>query len=243
MDLFLKFKKDYLNYLTSIILPALIAGIFIPVFKHLLGAKGYGNFSIWFNAILILTAILSGWIAQSIILFYPASADKQLFSKQALILSARTQAIFFVPVLLVIWFISHNFILALLCSLVLVVTSIQFTILPIIQSGFLSTKIILSELIRVATYVFCAVLLLSLSGLNYLYSLFLSVIASYTFSLLYLIKQAKSFFKNQSFNTDEILGQKKLFRIFFNYGAPLSLWFVFAYLLSYVDKLFMLKNL
>ncbi len=128
MDLFVKFRKDYFNYLISIILPALITGISIPVFKHLLGAKGYGNFSIWFNAILILNSILSGWITQSIILFYQGSANKRLFSKHALILSGRTQAVFFIPVLLIIWHLSHDFLLAVLCSLVLLATSIQFSI-------------------------------------------------------------------------------------------------------------------
>ncbi len=243
MDLFLKFRRDYLNYLVSIILPALITGISIPVFKHLLGASGYGSFSIWYNAILILTSILSGWITQSIILFYPASENKRLFSRQALILTGRTQLIFFIPVLIVLWILSHDFFLSLLCSLVLLVTCIQFSILPIIQSSFQSRKIILSELIRVVVYVSFAILLLKLSGFKFLYSLFIAVIASYTFSLLYLIKQARIFFRNQEFHNDKMAGPKKLFKSFFNYGAPLSLWFVFAYLASYIDKLFMLRNL
>src|SRR5258708_10493667 len=192
MDLFLKFRKDYFNYLVSIILPAFISGVSIPVFKHLLGAKGYGNFSIWFNAILIITSILSGWITQSIILFYPASANKRQFSREALILSGRAQLFFFIPVAIGVWYISNDLILAVLCSLVLVVTSIQFTMLPIIQSSFLSKKIILSEIIRVLSYVVFAVLLLKLSGFPYLYSLFIAVIISYSFSLFYLTKQARN---------------------------------------------------
>jgi O-antigen/teichoic acid export membrane protein len=242
MDLFLKFRKDYFNYFLSIILPALISGISIPVFKHLLGATGYGNFSIWFNAVLILTSILSGWITQSIILFYPSSANQRSFSKEALILSGRTQLVFFIPTLLVAWNIGHNFILALLCSLVLLVTSIQFSILPIIQSSFLSKKIILSELIRVVIYITFAILFLKFSPLTYLYSLFISVIAGYSFSLFYLIKQARIFFKKKELPGTKDIGQKHLFNKFFNYGAPLSLWFVFSYLLSYVDKVFMLKH-
>jgi O-antigen/teichoic acid export membrane protein len=242
MDLFVKFRKDYFNYLISIILPALITGISIPVFKHLLGAKGYGNFAIWFNAVLILTSILSGWITQSIILFYPGSSNKRLFSKHALILSGLTQLLFFIPVLLIIWYLSHDFLLATLSCLVLLVTSIQFSILPIIQSGFLSRKIILSELIRVVTYVASAIFFLKLSGFSYLYSLFIAVIASYSFSLFYLISQARIFFRTREMKSAEGEDFRKLFRKFFNYGAPLSLWFVFAYLLSYIDKLFILKN-
>src|SRR6185312_9547600 len=98
MDLFSRFKKDYFNYLVSIILPALISGISIPVFKHLLGAEGYGKFSIWLNAVLIITAVSSGWITQSIIRLFPASENKYSFSKNAIKLSIETQLLFFAPV-------------------------------------------------------------------------------------------------------------------------------------------------
>ena len=241
MDLFSRFKKDYFNYLVSIILPALISGISIPVFKHLLGAKGYGKFSIWFNAILIVTAILSGWIAQSIIRFFPQSENKHSFSRKAILVSLKTQLVFFFPVLIIAYFIGHDIFLAILCSLVLFVTSLQFTMLPIIQSGFLSKKIITSETIRVFTYVGGAILLLRLTGLSYLYSLFISVFASYFFSMLFLVNQATKFFKAEdslkNIKTEKVDVLKK----FFNYGALLSLWFVFAYMISYVDKLFMFK--
>ncbi|MEO7046430.1 MAG: oligosaccharide flippase family protein, partial [Ferruginibacter sp.] len=240
MDLFSKFKKDYFNYLISIILPALISGLSIPVFKHLLGAEGYGKFSIWLNAILIITAILSGWIIQSIIRFFPASDDKYLFSRNAILLSLRTQFIFFIPVFVGAWFLSHDTWLSLLCSLVLLATSIQFTILPVIQSNFLSKKIISSETIRMLAYVACSVFLLKLTGISYLYSLFAAAFISYSLSSIYLIMQARKFFNSQNV-TSNYTGATRLhlFKTFFNYGAPLSLWLVFAYLLSYIDKLFM----
>ena len=85
---------------------------------------------------------------------------------------------------------------------------------------FFVKKIILSELIRVLNYVSCAILLLKLSDLSYLYSLFISVIASYIFSLLYLIKQARNFFRGEKYSVPETIGQKKLFKSFFSYGAP-----------------------
>lgn len=241
MDLFSRFKKDYFNYLISIIFPALISGLSIPVFKHLLGAEGYGKFSIWLNAILLVTAILSGWIAQSIIRFFPASHHKYSFSKKAITLSIKTQFIFFIPVFLVTWYIGHNMLLAFLCSLVLLTTSIQFTILPIIQSSFLSKKIISSETIRVFSYVSCAVFLLNLTGISYLYSLFIAAFVSYSFSLFYLINQSFKFFREQDVLKNDTEESIHLVRKFFRYGAPLSLWLVFAYLLSYVDKLFMFK--
>ena len=242
MDLFVRFRKDYFNYLISVILPALISGISIPLLKHLLGATGYGFFSIWFNAILILTAILTGWITQSIILFYPSSDNKQFFSNEAFRLSMRTQIIFFLPVLVVIWYLSQDILFAFLCSMVLLVTAIQFCILPIIQSNFQSRKIIFSEFIRVVTYVGCAILLVKISRFSYLYALFIAVIISYSLSLFYLRVQARKFFTSDLTAGNEKSTTKHLFKKFFKYGAPLSLWFVFACLLSYVDKLFMLRQ-
>lgn len=240
MELFSKFKKDYLNYLISIILPALLSGVSIPIFKNLLGAKGYGKFSIWFNAILIVTAILSGWIAQSVIRFFPGSSDKHSFSRNAIILSLKTQAVFFIPVFILAYYLGHDFFLALLTSLVLLTISLQFTILSVIQSSFLSKKVIASETIRVFTYVGGAVLLLKFSGFSYLYSLFIAVVASYLFSLLFLIKKALQFFKQENVELNKN-PTEHLVKKFFKYGSPLSLWFLFSYLISYVDKLFMFK--
>ncbi|MGH2565174.1 MAG: oligosaccharide flippase family protein, partial [Ginsengibacter sp.] len=112
----------------------------------------------------------------------------------------------------------------------------------IIQSGFLSKKIIFSELIRVVTYITCAILLLELSKLSSLYSLFIAVIISYSLSLFYLTRQSGKFFSNAEAEDDKVNDLQSMFKKFFNYGAPLSLWFVFSYLLSYIDKLFILKH-
>ena len=171
-ELFSLFKKDYINYLLSIILPAVISGLSIPVFKHLLGAEGYGLFSIWLNAVLIGTAVLSAWITQSVIRFYPSASNKLAFSKKAIRLSLYTQALFFIPTFLMAWYASDDVLLAVLCSLLLFAVSIQFTLLPIIQSGFLSKKIIWSEFIRIVSYVLLALVLLKLTHVEYIYALY-----------------------------------------------------------------------
>ncbi|MBS1735228.1 MAG: oligosaccharide flippase family protein [Bacteroidetes bacterium] len=241
MDLFSRFKKDYFNYLISIILPAAITGLSIPLFKHVLGAKGYGSFALWYNAVLILSAVLSGWITQSIIRFFPTSKNQNRFAKGTLEISLKTQLAFFVPVFCGFLYFSHSYVLSLFCLLALFVSSLQFTIAPILQAAFLSKKIIFSELIRTASYILVALCFLLLTHVNYLYSLFLAVIISYLFSLVYLQKQSNSYFKIS--NSENIgLAHEPLFKKFLKYGGPLSFWFVFAYLLSYIDKIFILKN-
>src|SRR6185437_14068639 len=189
MDLFSRFKKDYFNYLVSIILPAAISGLSIPLFKYLLGAKGYGRFSIWLNAALIISAILYGWIAQSILRFYHTSSDKERFTKEAILLSLRTQFILFLPILIILYLVSHDLLTAVLFGLIVITVSLQFTILNIIQSSFLSKKIITSEAIRMVSYLIIAVILLKITGIPYLYSLLLAVIISYLLSVLFLFRQ------------------------------------------------------
>ncbi len=246
MSLFLRFKKDYFNYLISIILPAFIAGISIPVFKHLLGAQGYGSFSIYYNAVLICNAITTTWITQSIYRFYPSNNNKELFARLSIALSCLTQVICFVPVLVFSWYLKNTLVFGILLCAAIFTISLQFLYMAIAQSSFLSRKTIYSETIRAVTYILIAVTLLLFTHYNYLYVLFIAVIVSFALSIVYLRRQTSVFFLQiEKDPVDPIaeLSLMKLARRFFNYGAPLSMWIVFAYLLSYVDKILILKNL
>lgn len=237
MELFTKFKKDYFNYLLSIILPALISGLTIPILKNLLGAEGYGKFSLWYNAILILTALFSAWIAQSILRFFPKSDNKIEFSKKAIRVSLKTQALFCIPIFITVYLISKDLLLSLLFELTLVLSSLQFTVLPILQSAFLSKKIIFSEIIRTCTYVGIAVLMILFIPVFYIYALLLAVSISYLFSLQFMVRAGEPpISKLEKTEINNSNGQ--LTRKFLKYGAPLSMWFMFSYLLTYSDKLF-----
>lgn len=243
MDLFARFKKDYFNYLISFILPALVTGISIPVFKRILGPDGYGYFSIWFNAVLIVVAILIGWITNSILRFYVASPDKSMFIRKTLILLGFTLLAFFVPSTVIVWYLKKDVLLSVFFSISLCSICLQFTIAAICQAGFLSKKIMFMETIRVGSYLVIALLFLLLSNIYYLYVLFFSTFISYALSTIYLYKQgAKSLII-----VGDMLHKKKLdlsfAKYFFIYGAPFSFWYMFALLLTYIDKVFMLNNI
>ena len=242
MDLFSKFKKDYVNYLLSVIFPALIMFCSIPVLKRMLGAKGYGDFAIWFSAVLLLSATMGGWIFQSILRFYPGSKNKSLFTKQAIAICYRTQLFICIPAFLLVWYLKNDVLAALLFVFALFSTSMQFSILSISQSSFLSKKNIYSESIRATSYIGAALILLILLKVHYWYALFIAVIISYSLSAFYLYKQnSRAVTKNEP--TDTVHEDtKELARRFFKYGGPLSLWFIFNYMSSFADKLFMLKN-
>lgn len=241
MDLFSRFRKDYINYLISIIVPTIITAVSIPLFKQLLGSKGYGNFSITFNTVLLCTATLTGWVSQSVIRFMPASNNKSSFVQQSVILSAITQAIFFVPVFLIVWYLKADVLMALFFSITLFVTSLQFSVLAISQTVFLSKKSIFSELIRTVSYITVALILLKYSNLHYMYALFISIILSYLLSFLYLRNQIQKLLQSEAENNAEAELLQPLFKKFIAYGGPLSLWFVFAYLITLTDKYFILQ--
>ena len=243
MSLFLRFKKDYYNYLISIILPVIITGLSIPIFKHLLGAEGYGSFSIYLNAVLIGTATTTGWVTQSVFRFYPSHANKFLFAKLAISVILITQLICFLPVLFFAWYIKRDLFLAIFICIAFLFTSLQFLYTALAQSSFLSKKTIYSETIRSVCYILIAVSFLSFTKINYLYVLFLAVIISFAASVFYLRIQTNKFLLDIDNNINIQLSLKSLTKTFFNYGAPLSMWFVFAYLLSYIDKIFLLKHL
>jgi O-antigen/teichoic acid export membrane protein len=246
MNLLSRFKKDYLNYLIGILLPAITAGIAVPLFKNLLGAEGYGDFSIYFNAAFICTAITTGWITQSIYRFYPSEKNKELFARLSISISLRTQLFFYLPVIATVWLIKSDLLLGLLLCIAIFINSMQFAYLSIAQSSFLSKKTIYSETIRSVSYIIIAIVLLLIVPHQYLYALFIAIIISYTLSIYYLRVQTRDFFsENANENKSHVheLNYKSLSRKFFKYGSPLSMWIAFAYLLPYIDKLMILKNM
>lgn len=242
MNLLPRFKKDYFNYLISIIIPALINALSIPLYKRILGAEGYGYFSILFNSLLLLSALLTSWIMQSVIRYSASATNRRPFIKKALLLCLITQALFFLPVVCSVYYFKKDLLLAVLFGVSLAIVCVQFVIVSLSQSFFLSGKNIYSEFIRSAAYIAIGLLLLTATGFNYMYSLFTAILLSFFLSGFYLFTQVK---KQLGKFTDETDVSEKLtqtLKSFLVYGGPISLWFVFSYSIALVDKYFMLHS-
>ncbi|HMO61093.1 MAG TPA: oligosaccharide flippase family protein [Ferruginibacter sp.] len=244
MTLFNRFKKDYVNYLISVIIPVCINALSIPLFKRLLGAEKYGRFAILFNALLLLTAALSGWITQSVIRHFPTTPSKANFFKKTIVITFSTQLIFAIPVFLTVWQVNNDCILGFLFSVALITISVQFSALALSQSLFLSKKNIFSEFLRSSSYLIIAIILLVWAGINYLYALFTATLFSYALSVIYLLYQTRLKTKEEIFgHTPPLLKYNELVKKFLRYGGPLSMWYIFAYLMTLADKYFMQKNI
>ena len=238
MSLYLRFRKDYLNYLNSIIIPALITALTIPVLKRMLGSGEYGFFANHYNGLLILTAISSGWVSQSIIRFFSGTDNKLELAQKSLMYVIIVQLVLFIPVSIWFGWMQQDWILCFLLCATLMASGIQSYHMALAQSGFMSKKTIYSETIRTLTYILGAVFLVRYTTLKPVYALFISVFFSFLFSTLYLRKKIMISLVDSSIESKSEHGfSNEIFKPFLKYGIPLSLWFAFANLLTYFDKI------
>lgn len=238
MDIFTRFKKDYANYFLSIIVPSLINGLSIPVLKHLLGASGYGHYALYFNAMLITNALICGWLSQSVLRFNAKAADKAQFAAQSFFISCFLPIILFLPTCIIVWQQQGEFLFGIIFASTLLLASLQLPLQTLTQANFHSKATLYAEALRTTTW-FGFAMLLYWIGLPYLYSLFIALLVSYSVSVAFL------YHKNPlpPFGKKVIApaGWRQLMKQLSVYGIPMSLWFVFAYLLTYVDKVYMLR--
>lgn len=244
MSLYLRFRKDYLNYFGSIIIPALITALTIPLLKRMLGPGDYGYFANHYNGLLIVTAISSGWVSQSVIRFFPLASSKTKLARKSFFYVIGIQFIFFLPAMVWFGWIQQDWLLCLLLCGTLMVSGIQASYMALAQSGFLSGKTIYSETIRTVTYILAAVILVRYTSLQPIYALFISVFFSYLFSISYLrAKINRMLFEADQLQKEAMIFDTDWLRSFLKYGIPLSFWFGFANLLTYFDKLIIRAHL
>ena len=246
MSLTHQFKKDYFNYLLSILLPALITAITIPFLKRYLGATIYGQFSLHYNAALIFTTITTAWMNQSISRFYGVSENKQLFMQMTLRLSVIFQALVFIPAFFIAWSITHDWLLSILMCFSVMTMGLQSSLMVKAQAALLSSKTIYSETIRTGGYFLFSWALLSLTYINAIHALFLASSIAFGFSGIFLYTTIKFRLSLQQehriVKENAQLSYRQLLVQFFRYGFPLTLWFVVVYMFSYIDKIIMLNK-
>jgi O-antigen/teichoic acid export membrane protein len=232
-----RFGLHYKNYVISIIIPAVINGLSIPLLKNWLGAAAYGQYALYFNAMLITNLGLSTWLSQSVLRFRIVATDKPRFDQQALQM-AGTIGIGALPlVAFIIGWWSGNWLVGLLFGLLLWLATIQLVLQSLIQASFLSRQAIYAEAIRMISWLISSTLLLWI-GLPFLPALLAALLFSYLLCSGYLYRKVgmKLWFP-MKYQVD-----KKLFQQLFRYGWPLSVWFLLYYMSGYVDKLYTLRK-
>ena len=241
MSLQHQLKKNYLNYLLSIILPALISSVSIPVIKRMLGPEQYGLFSIYNNGVQILAIALTGWITQSILRFSQSENHLTDIKTQAIKFTSISVAMASLPLFFFYFIRNEEFILSLLLLPILITSSFQLVLFSMAQASFLSRKILVSETLRTGIFLLLAIFLVYTIKSSGIYPMIFSVIIAWSVSIFYLIKNLNKHFSTTQLKTESLI-KNSFGKKFLSYGLPLSCWFVFANLLTYTDKYLMARH-
>ena len=93
----IKTGKDFLYYLPTKIVPALLAFISIPIFTRLLGVENYGVLALIMVFVTLSTTLISNWISSPIIRFLP---KYQRLKKQRIFISTLSSTIWLLTLIL-----------------------------------------------------------------------------------------------------------------------------------------------
>lgn len=239
MDIFGRFKKQYAHYFLGVIIPAAINGISVPLLKHFLGAEKYGQYALYFNLMLIANLFVCGWLWQGILRFTARVEDTVAFGIHTFYISLIAPVLFFVPVVLLIWYKSQSLLFAIVFAGTLLIAALQLPRQALLQASFQSKIIVKAEVVRTVSWL---ILVLATIGLQLSNPAFLfgSLLVSYGLSTAYLYTKNPLPVNRLGFVPIQDLKETALPML--RYGLPFSLWYVFFYLVTYIDKVFMLNH-
>jgi O-antigen/teichoic acid export membrane protein len=227
--------NNYRHYFISILLPALLGFLSIPLQKKLMGDANFGEFNILFSALLIINVISTATICQSILrhnnLF---QQPKQYFLpllKRILLVAFLLSALF---VAIVAWRFSLSQTEPLLLFALLPLCACYTYCITVCQACFFAKTVAIGEALR--TIILFAILLTwhFWHGHITISELLAAYLLSYGIGILALLLLHKQSFFN---NADHFPKQQSLdHRVFFSYGFPIAIWYCFIYLMLFVEK-------
>ncbi len=239
MDIFGRFKKQYAHYFLGVIIPAAINGVSIPLLKQALGSEAYGQYALYFNLMLITNLFICGWLWQGILRFTARMEDKISFAAQVFPISLVAPTIFFLPVVLLIWYWSGSWVFAFLFAATLLMAALQLPRQALMQASFQSKIVVKAEVVRNISWLVLVGLIIAIKIITPT-MLFGALLISYGASTAYL------YIKNPiQGNLSQLpfrIDLKKTASPLLQYGLPFSLWYVLFYLVTYIDKVFMLNR-
>ena len=232
-------KKWYLIYLLGKIIPGIVGLLSVSLFIRLFGEKIYGEFSILFSTLLLVVSFSTGWLVQGIIRFHSSyrENESQFIINVMRILHSSILIIILLsfPVLL---YLEYNFIIILQLQLSFIFASYYAIFLGIQQVNFKPSKIVLSNSLKAIFFISIPYMLHLLKVDNSSLVIILSgVFFSYLIGIVSIYNRDFNFLSSLSFKCKDTSFQRVLSEVF-NYGWPLSIWFLIATLLDISDKYF-----
>lgn len=224
-------KRDFINYLISIIIPGLINFFSIPVIKKMIGSESYGEYSLWYSTFFILIAFFSGWFGVYIIRFKADFSNAQIHFRNCFLLLKRILLLLLIVSFIGAFIISDNIIFSIIYTLAIGACTVQNALNSVTQANFKSKIIVISETCRVVTFFLFYLLFLGLSISHFLEKLFASLFISYLVSIYILYtKNDIEIFSNRF--------EKHKFsaRCAYLFGIPVMLSLLITTSLPFIDK-------
>ena len=221
--------RDSLYYSISKIIPGLAGLISVIIFFRWMGAEEYGKYSIIFSFTNLIAAFSFGWLNQSILRY------RSTFNSRVKIISPISMGFIFGLILVMIFVIITSIfefpILFPKKHIIFLAFSIGiFNIVKFIfQSEELPKKVILITSTHSILIILCSMFFLNLHNNNSE-----SLILGISFAYIIPILPYTFFFSRNLISKKNI----KIFKSFFNYGAPLSIWLGVSLSLSFLDRYF-----
>lgn len=228
--------KDVLYYLPVKLFPAITGLLSIYILTHKLEPGEYGTYSVVITTALLFTQLASSWLSNSVLYVYPEYVKEHNVAFQIQVL--KIQAIAAVPAAsiayIVLLLMTHDHLLAIIGSLLLVLQMFQV----LMQTFLQSTRQVISQVISVGVQSFTQLTILStfvflLNGK--VTAALTAVSAGYGAAILVLLIQGKAFRFNKS--TCREMDSKALFNKLFSYGMPMCIWFFATQFYTVGDRL------
>ncbi len=242
-----KLGKDTYFYALAKLIPGIFNVASVAIFTRIFNPAEYGQYIIVITTSIVLTAIFSQWITQSVLRYrsqYVQNKKSAMFNKYIFLTLVLISLI--ICVLGIVFYPIKKFLSIYqsyyLISIILIISNLWFeNLVAILQadlkSRFFSLSLITNGVLKFICPLFL-VLFISRNVENLLWGTFLSFfIVTFILILNFYFQFKKSIPKDDFNNKDEDFFS--FIRKFFIYGFPLIGWFLGAEILSVMDRYFL----
>ena len=224
-------KRDFINYLISIIIPGLINFFSIPIIKKMIGSESYGEYSLWYSTFFILIAFFSGWFGVYIIRFKADFEYPQIHFRNCFLLLKRILLLLMIVSFIGALTISDSIVFSIIYTLAIGACTVQNTLNSVTQANFKSRLIVISETCRVVTFFLFYLILLGFSISHFLEKLFASLFISYLVSTYILYTKNDLDIFNSKFKKHKFSAKNA-----YLFGIPIMLSLLITTSLPFIDK-------
>lgn len=228
-------ETKVVTYFLGKIITALISFAIIPLFISWFGEAKYGEYILVYTTFLMFISGSIGWINQSLIKFHGDYEKKERtkFYIKTHKLSYQISILTCFPLLCIVFFTVQNatVLLLIIIGFSFILACKYTSLLFENQAELNSRKFAFAEVLRLVSFFILVFIVKSISFLNILELIFLSLLFSYSISYFFLRRKilAKDFFITFQFNIE-------LIKKFAFFGLPISIWMVFSPSANGIDR-------